>query len=216
MPLILNQKIKETVYLGIWKITETPEELIQLLRPDKEDGVVCSSFKNETRKKHWLSSRLLLKMMLRVENLKVMAYEFGKPNIPGFGGHFSVSHSGEYAAVILSNSDPVGIDIEMIRDKIQRVSERFLDPDELKSFSKNNKPEVLHVYWGAKEALYKLNGKPDIDLRKDIYIEPFDYLCIGEGSCWAWMKTREGKRHYKVHYWKMEGYMLVWVAAGSQ
>ena len=215
MPLILSHKIDESTVLGVWKIDETSEDLKNKLALDVNDEKYFESFGNEKRKKHWLSYRLILQELLKTSNIKVIYDKFGKPGIPGFQGHFSVSHSGDFSAAIVSYELPVGIDIERIRDRIERISERFLSKEELDHTGNNYRLEKLHVSWGVKESLYKLYGKPDVDLQNDIRIEPFDYLCIGEGTCRAAMKTLEGLGFYNIFYRKIEDYMMVWAISHS-
>jgi 4'-phosphopantetheinyl transferase len=209
MPLILCHIINESTFLGVWKIDETSESLRQQLYLDENDEKYLGSFGNEGRKRHWLSYRLILQELLKTRQVKVIYDKYGKPRIPDFTGHFSVTHSGDFAAAIVSYTMPVGIDIERIRERIERVAERFLSLGEMEQISENDRLEKLHICWGAKESLYKLYGKPEIDFQKDIHIKPFDYFCIGEGQCQAEMNTPEGSGFYAVFYRKIEDYMLV-------
>jgi 4'-phosphopantetheinyl transferase len=210
MPLILNHKINESTFLGVWKITETSESLRKQLYLDENDEKYFGSFGNEVRKKHWLSYRLILRELLKTDSIKIIYDEYGKPRIPDLKGHFSVTHSGDFASAIISYEMPVGIDIERIRERIERVAERFLSSEEQDQAGDNDRLVKLHIYWGAKESLYKLYGKPDVDFRADIRIGAFDYLCIGEGACRAEMNTPEGMGFYTIFYRKIEDYMLVW------
>jgi phosphopantetheinyl transferase len=180
------------------------------LELDENDEKYFKAFGNELRKKHWLSYRLILQELLKGKTIKIIYTEYGKPFIPSFNGYFSVSHSGDFAVAIVSYKMAVGIDIEKIRDRIERVTERFLTREELDQAGNSNRLEKLHICWGAKESLYKLYGKPDVDLQQDIRIRPFNYLCIGEGACQATMNTPEGLGFYSVFYRKIEDYMLVW------
>lgn len=216
MPLILYCKINESTFLGVWKIEETTENMKQQLYMDENAGKYFESFGNESRKKHWLSYRLILQELLKTNTHKIIYDEYGKPGMPDFKGHFSVSHSGDYAAAVVSHENPVGIDIERIRERIERVTERFLSIEEMDKIGDDNRLEKFHICWGAKESLYKFYGKPEVDLQKDIHIEPFDYLCIGEGTCLARMKTPEGVGLYDIFYRKIEDYMLVWAKSKEQ
>jgi 4'-phosphopantetheinyl transferase len=210
MPLVLHHNINESTSLGAWKIDETPDNLKQQLDLDENDGRQVMSFGNELRKKHWLSYRLILQKLLKKNKVRVIYDEFGKPGIPDFKGHLSVSHSGNFAAAIVSLHSPVGIDIERIRERIERVSERFMSKAEHENTGNKDRLEKLHIYWGAKESLYKLHGKPEVDLQNDIRIEPFDYLCIGEGTCRAAMNKPDGTGYYNIFYRKIEDYIMVY------
>jgi 4'-phosphopantetheinyl transferase len=210
MPLILKHTINESTSLGVWKIIETVESMTRLIELDENARQYFGTFGNELRRKHWLSYRLILRELLPAKNMEIIYDEYGKPGMPDFNGHFSVSHSGDFASAIVSYETPVGTDIERIRDRIERVAERFLTLEELDQVGYNDRLEKLHIYWGAKESLYKLNGKPNVDLQKDIRIEPFDYLCIDEGICRATMNTPGGVGSYNIFYRKIEDYILVW------
>jgi 4'-phosphopantetheinyl transferase len=215
MPLILNQSINESTSLGVWKIIETVESMTRLIQLDGNARQYFGTFGNELRRKHWLSYRLILQQLLPAKNMEIIYDEFGKPGMPDFNGHFSVSHSGDFAVAIMSTEAPVGIDIERIRERIERVAERFLTLEELEQIGHHDRLEKLHICWGAKESLYKLNGKPDVDLQTDIRIEPFDYLCIGESTCRATMNTNGEVGSYNIFYRKIEEYMLVWAVCCS-
>jgi 4'-phosphopantetheinyl transferase len=215
MPLILNHKVNESTFLGIWKIEETPENLKKQLVLDETDEKCFFAFGNELRRKQWLSYRLILRELLKTDKIKIIYDKYGKPGIPGFNGHFSISHSGDFAAVIVSHELPVGIDIERIRERIERVAERFMSGEELHHTGNKDRMEKLHIYWGAKESLYKLYGKPEVDLQNDIRIDPFDYLCNGEGTCKATMNTPAGSGFYYIFYRKLEDYMMVWATGSS-
>ena len=54
--------------------------------------------------------------------------EDGKPMIEGY--HISISHTLGYVAVILSRDYEVGVDIEYVSDRVNRISSRFLRDDE--------------------------------------------------------------------------------------
>jgi 4'-phosphopantetheinyl transferase len=215
MPLILYHKINDSTFVGVWKLDETAESMRQKLYLDENDEKYFGSFGNEIRKKHWLSYRLILQELLKTDKIKIIYDVYGKPGMPDFKGHFSVTHSGDFAAAIVNYEMSVGIDIERIRERIERVTERFLSLEELEEIGDNDRLEKLHICWGAKESLYKLYGKPEVDFQADIRINPFDYLCIGERRCGAMMNTPEGVGFYDIFYRKIEDYMLVWAIRHS-
>jgi phosphopantetheinyl transferase len=105
---------------------------------------------------------------------------------------------------------PVGIDIERIRDRIDRVAGRFLSDQEAGWVREYHRLEKLHICWGAKESLYKLNGKANVDIKTDIELEQFEYFCSENGVFRATMKTPEGTGLFTIRYSKIEDYMLVY------
>ena len=210
MPLLKIEQINASTQLGIWKIEETADELRTRARLTPEEADLYITFKNETRRKQWLSYRILLNEMLPAGVPLLVYNEFGKPALKECNLFLSISHSGEYAVTIISKTDPVGIDIERIADRIERIKCRFLVPEEEQQITETNRLEKLYIYWGAKESLYKIYGRPEVELQRDIFIDPFDYLCSGKGQCSGRMKTPEGEESYTVFYESIAGYMLVY------
>lgn len=63
----------------------------------------------------------------------------------------SVSHTRGYAAILLSDKDEVGLDIERRSERVAGIASRFIRPDEQ---AVNNDEQLL--IWSAKETVYKL------------------------------------------------------------
>ena len=196
--------------LGIWKIDEVKEKLREQIDLDPAGENQYISFKSETRKKQWLSYRILLRKMLFPE-LPVLEYDaFGKPRLKNTDLFISITHSGDYSAVITSKTCPVGIDIERLKDRIHRIKDKFLTAEEDRQIGKANRLEKLYVAWGAKEALYKIYGKPGVEFQRDIFLGSFDYLCSGIGQCSARMNTSGGAEKFDIFYERISDYMLVY------
>lgn len=73
----------------------------------------------------------------------------GSPYIQDFDGCISVSH-GAGTAILAVSEMPVGVDIEENRAQLQRVSHKFINPED-------ESPSLLHA-WTAKEAAFKAAG----------------------------------------------------------
>jgi len=216
MPLILTKKINYDLSLNVWRLDETLEDLNAQVILDVEEENYLNSFGNVTRKKQWLGYRILLQHLLEGKRIKICYDQFGKPFIPGSECHLSVSHSVDYVAAIINRKGHIGIDIERIRERIERVKDRFLSEEELKNIGAEQRLEKLHICWGAKESLYKWYGKPDVDFKADMMLEQFHYLCIGKGMFRATMNLPEGIGYFTIHYQKIGDYMLVWAVPSSQ
>ena len=210
MPLIFNRAIDRSTRLGLWKIEEEETPLKKQAGLDSSEERQFASFKNEVRKKQWLSYRALLRQILAPYRGTLEYDSFGKPRLRNSKLNISVAHSGDYAAVIISKNSAVGIDIERLKDRIYRIKDRFLTAEEDKNLGEINRLEKLYVAWGTKEALYKLYGKPEVEFQRDIMIESFDYLCTGIGQCVASMSTPETHEKYDVFYERISDYMLVY------
>ena len=210
MPLMLIKEIDVQTRLGIWKIDEPKEALKEQVELDPTEENLYSSFKSEVRKKQWLSYRILLKKMLFPDYSFLEYDSFGKPHLRNSRLYLSISHSGDFSAVITSKTSPVGIDIERLKERIYRIKDKFLTVEETLEIGEADRLEKLTIAWGAKEALYKIYGKPEVDFQRDIFIESFTYLCGGKGQCTALLTTPEGAEKYDIFYERISDYMLVY------
>ena len=209
MPFLLEISPAAGVRAGIWRITETAEELLAKVLLNASETTLYASFKHELRKRQWLAYRVLLKHLLAPLGTELSYDPNGKPFLDSLSHHISVSHAGEFAAVAVSDHAAVGVDIEIIKERIERVRERFLQKTEMESLASENRLEQLYVYWGGKEALYKIHGEPAIDFRNDIYIHPFDYLCNTNQYCKAELTVNGMQKDYTLYFKKTEDFMLV-------
>ena len=210
MGIYFKKQIDQSSTIGIWEINETPDALYNNILLNKEESLLFSSFKNELRKLHWLSYRNLLKEIISPEEYSHVVYdENGKPFLSNKSDYLSVSHSGKYSAAIINKKQAVGIDIENIHPRIEKLAYKFLSEKELKSIDENNKTETLQVYWGAKEALYKLLGIKDLLFPENIFIYPFCYK--NSGKIEAEIKINTFNKKFNLYYEQIEEYILVHV-----
>jgi 4'-phosphopantetheinyl transferase len=209
--MILDIVPKKNIRLGIWNITESVEILNSLIHLTPSDEIIYNRMKNENRKKQWLSYRILLQHFSGKQPLEIQYNEFGKPFIKNrVHQNFSASHSRSYAAVISGTSPWVGIDIEKISPRLLRVRERFLSKKELDEFGTPVNLEKLCIFWCAKEALYKVYGIPEVDLKNDIFIHSFDYICTTSGHFTATITKPEKNKEFTLWYIKLEDHILVY------
>jgi 4'-phosphopantetheinyl transferase len=210
MPVLFKDFLQNGSIIGVWQITESVDELSDKIKLTDEESVILETYKHENRKKQWLSYRVLIHELIE-ENYHISYSDFGKPflKIQKKNKHISITHSGDYSAVIINEHQTVGIDIEKPARRIERVSERFLSEDELNFIDTKNKHEHLTVCWTAKEALFKIHGNLCYDFREQINIEPFSYSEAGEIDC-AILGDEKQYKH-KVYYRKINDYFLAHV-----
>lgn len=171
MAELLRKTIDESTFYAIWHISESVEELKSASSLRKAEEELYQSFVAESRKKQWLAYRLLIKTLLKPEDFPVEYDQSGKPFLAGSGFHISVTHTEDLAAVIISRNARVGIDLEKIKPRIEKVRDKFLSSEESESVGKEKELEQLTIAWSAKEALYKLYGKRNLDFRENIKVE---------------------------------------------
>ncbi|WP_017257226.1 4'-phosphopantetheinyl transferase family protein [Pedobacter arcticus] len=210
MPITFYQDINSDTAIGLWKITETPAELEAQLQLKEHEIVLLKSLGKEKRNLHWLATRVLLRKMINTnEYIDFQVDESGKPYLANHPHHISLSHSYDYAAVMVSKTRKVGIDIEVIKSKIERVQQKFLADKELEFIGKTDRIEKLYVCWCAKEALYKLNGKKETSFKDHIKLNDFTYA--DEGMLKAKIEKNNRFKNYVVNFKRIEDYMLGYV-----
>jgi 4'-phosphopantetheinyl transferase len=170
MPLHFVQALSPTALLGLWHLTEPPEMLWPLL-PSTYRALIPPTA-GPTRQAHWLGVRALAHALAALllpssdpNKLLIQNDAEGRPWLTGAPQplEISLSHSGEWAAAIVSTAGRAGVDIEIVRDKARRLASMFLSDDEMAAAAAL--PEATQRYsllWSAKETLYKLASRPGL------------------------------------------------------
>lgn len=181
MPLLYKS---ETPLLGVWKITETTGELLQLIDRPEAHAALQEVAGSEARTKERLAVLVLLKTLLGRE-ATIGHRENGAPFLPDEPLRISLSHTKGYAAVLLSENRNPGIDIEYRSDRVNRIHHRFLGAEENAFISAGHETEHRLICWCAKETLFKAIGQSGVDLIRHLHIRPFPFqsqgiLCASE------------------------------------
>ncbi len=219
MPLLLTRHLSPTATHGIWQIAED-EAIFRIdlpLTPDEENDL--ARFK-DLRRLEWLASRWLLhKLTGAPERLPLAKNVFAKPfflDAPDL--HCSLSHSHGIVGALL-DTQPCGCDIQVLVEKMRRLAHKFIGPDEKTYFEKqplDTQFDLMHVFWTAKESLYKVYGLKELDFREHLRLEPFDWY-RGSGQTRGWVEKGNHREHYTVISEKMilpeETGEMVWTVA---
>lgn len=169
MPVIEDFNVSSKTRYVLWEITENYETLFSGLELDLKSKQMLSQKKSETHKNQFLAVRYLLKYLsIDLHNLN-----YNSLGNPFFENNYkiSISHSGVYVAVIISDTD-VGIDIETINDRILKIKSKYLETELNYPLELNT--ETSLVYWNIKESVFKAVDKPVIDFKKNILVPPLD------------------------------------------
>jgi len=204
MPQFFSEKISHVGDVYVWKVSETEADLLSLRRLSVSEQSHLQSLKNPQKRLHWLAYRVLLREALGVD-FEISYLDDGKPLLLSPQKFLSVSHSKDFAAIFLSDTQPVGIDIEKISDRIQKVVPKFLSETEQQN-SDLSDSSLLHFYWGAKEAVYKLFNQHRLLFAEQIHI---DSINTKEQTAVAHIQTDCIQAKAQLIYREIEGYMLV-------
>ena len=133
------------------------------------DVASASRFQNDKRRREHLAWRRVVRNELG-RGVTIDYNEVGAPIVDSPNTYISVAHGGESVAVAIAD-EPVGVDIESLDRNYARIKSRFMTPAEENLSTMEEWPAVV---WTAKEAIYKLYGKREVDLTEDIHITAFD------------------------------------------
>lgn len=181
MPLFFQQQINPHTRLAIWKIEEE-ERFFQV--------PLQRSITHRHKRLQHLAGRYLLRILFPQFPLQLIQIaDTRKPFLQDEGFHFSISHCGDFAAAIVSTENRVGVDIEVVWDKIQKVQHKFVSEEEIelvrsgwavaipdsKRLSHDSELLTLNaqltLIWSCKEAVYKWYGSGAVDFKKHMQVQ---------------------------------------------
>ncbi|WP_345950561.1 4'-phosphopantetheinyl transferase superfamily protein [Mucilaginibacter sp. PAMB04274] len=212
MAIAFRKQVDADTEIALWRIEEDADTLYHKLQLNEQEKAYVDQLANGKRHLHWLGTRVLLRTMLNTTNyIDCRIDTHGKPYLYDMPYHISLSHSFDYAAVMISKSRPVGIDIEQIKQKVERIAPKFLRHEEQAAIDADNKIAHLYVCWCAKEAIYKCYGQKEVSFLDNIALERFPFTA--EGSLQAHLHKGELHIDYKVDFLQYEDYMIGYVKA---
>jgi 4'-phosphopantetheinyl transferase len=210
MAIAYRKQVDDDTEFAIWKIEEQADELYNQLQLKEDEKAYYEKLRASKRNLHWLGARVLLRKMLRTdEYIDCKVDEHGKPYLVNLPYHISLSHSFDYAAVMISKRRPVGIDIEQVNEKVERIARKFMRKEELDFIDDEHRIPQLYVCWCAKEAIYKCFGQKEVSFVNNILLDKFtlaDY-----GSLDAHLIKDDINLNFKVGYLQYEDYMVGYV-----
>jgi len=207
MPLYKTINYNSTTQILVWEITESLEELLGNVVLKEKTQLRLNAMKSEMHQRAFLSVRMLLQEM-GYTDFELHYDEFGKPYFND-GKHISITHSHHFSAIIISD-ETVGIDIEMQREKIIRIADKFVNPRELsrlQQFDVQDYIKKLTVKWGAKEAIFKIRNEKGISFKDHIQVRTFE---IVDQKTTAVLEFENIKQVFSIYFEEFEKFTLVY------
>lgn len=205
--LLRKENINDDVLIGIRKMSNDRDLLISLLPEGQRDIILkqVSEMRAKTRVIEWLNTRVLLYELLGKEKT-ISNHPSGRPFLIDKSYKISISHSRGYVAILLSKSTPVGIDIETISERVTKVANKFISESEYIDLDN----EVVHLllHWSAKETLFKLLKKGEVDFKEHLHILPFNPQ--KRGTFTAKEYRTEAQKIYTINYEVFDDAVLTW------
>ena len=215
MPLVYQQNINASTKLGVWHIEEPESFFLEQVPLQRE-------ITHPNKRLQHLAGRYLLKELypdFPYELIRIA--DTRKPFLENEAYHFSISHCGKYAAVIVSTDHRVGVDVELISAKVEKVKHKFLSETE-QALLKDaiNTPhsifneKILTAAWSIKESLYKWQGSSEVDFIKHLQIIQLNADDVeGIAHCKI---LKEGQIDLQVHLLFFNNNCVSWVLAPIQ
>jgi 4'-phosphopantetheinyl transferase len=151
------------VYVANFSALPDPKDRKELMATlNQERRLRIAKAANEKIRRQCLASALLLQSVLRSKGLDpntVTVNRYGKPEIEGIC--FNISHSGNLVVCAVSDQ-PIGCDIEKLREAPRKVSGRFFSEREkqyLNQYEGMKFDREFFRLWTMKEAYVKLTGE---------------------------------------------------------
>ncbi len=212
MPIIHRQQLEPAGVIGWWEIEEDEAWFKAQMQLSAVEMQQLDQIKGR-RRLEWLAVRQLVHLLSgRSERGALVKDHYGKPHLDASPWHISVSHSWNLAAAVAA-PQPVGVDIQRIVRKIDRLQHKFLSETELETVSGPDRLEKLHVYWCAKEALYKAYGRRELDFCKHLHVAPMD-LAGSSNHTQGWVAKNGFLQSFDLFYRRIPGdYILVYAMA---
>jgi phosphopantetheinyl transferase len=206
MPLFKTIHFNSSTQIFVWKITESFEQLNNEVQLNDKNCIRLKGMKSEMHQRGFLSVRKLLQEA-RYNDFDLYYDELGKPHLTD-DKYISITHSHHFSAIIVSD-ETVGIDIELQREKIIRIADKFvdtefsyLDQNDLESYIKK-----LTVIWGAKEAIFKIRNEKGISFKDHIEVMPF---CLDDTKGKAVLDFEGVVQDFDIYFEEIENFTLVY------
>jgi phosphopantetheinyl transferase len=203
MPLVYQQNINAVTKIGVWRITETENFFLQQVPLQNE-------ITHPHKRLQHLAGRFLLKELYPDFPLALIQIaDTRKPFLPNETYHFSISHCGDYAAVVVSKQHRVGVDIEAVTNKIQRIIPKFLTDAEQQLIATDAVSKTATLLWSVKEAVFKWKSTGGVDFKKHITIKKIE-PGIDEGTVYC---IFENETTLQVSYIFFSNHSLTWLVS---
>lgn len=208
MPIYYQQNINDFTQLAVWKIEEAESFFTQKV-------TIQQQVTHPHKRLQHLAGRFLLPYLYpNFPSDLIQIADTRKPYLTNEAYHFSISHCGDYAAAIVSSTQRVGVDVELVTHRVNKIRHKFLHPSELSNWDiealeEQEKFRTLTLLWSAKEAMFKWWGRGDIDFSECMRVEKS--ILLPSGILNARFQKDNFTASLELHYQLSNELSLVWL-----
>ena len=204
MPFLKEFIINYNTKIKLWKLNLGELNYFEL---DVHDSSLLKSKKSQLAKEQFLAVRKILH--LENPSYKIRYDESGKPYINS-DLNISISHSKCMAAIVFSEHNLAGIDIEHKQNKIISIQNKFLNDSEKLENEYQYNVDYLTMMWTAKESIYKALGVKGVSFSDNIIIKNINKN-KGHGY---YIKGKE-KYKFDLKFFSIEEYILCYAQSNN-
>jgi 4'-phosphopantetheinyl transferase len=206
VPLYKEIVLNESTQIYVWKITEPLALLMDEVQLNEKNALRFNGMKSELHQRGFLSVRKLLQHV-GYSDLDLYYDSFGKPHLND-GKHISITHSHEFSAIILSSQN-TGIDMELKRDKIIKIAEKFNDSEFLFLNKEAHSDYIsrLTVIWGIKESVFKICNEAGISFKNHIRVHSFE---MTDKQTTALLDMDGIQKLFEIYFHEIDNFTLVY------
>lgn len=211
MPYCTTIKPSSGIEIALWHLTEELSELLTLWGK-AELPAHYHAAKAEKRRREIVATALLMRHCLG-EDVTLRHAPNGAPIIDK--RYISISHTASHVAVATHATRRIGVDIERMGSRAERVISRFLSPQEIASLpdeenklpcATSHRAAAIHIAWSVKEAVYKVYPSA-VEFCEDIILTPLTTLPDGTTTVLLPATGTTLQAHYTLY----DGCSLAWV-----
>jgi 4'-phosphopantetheinyl transferase len=173
MPQIFTTGLQPSGNLLLWQVDEELTWFKDQLDLVPSLWVEYESIWIEAIQHRWLASRYAVQQVTQQSPLELFKDQSGKPYLGVERKPLSLSHCEGFVASIHSDVS-VGIDVERISSRVQKIKNYFMRDEELNLLGEEN--EQLILAWSAKESIYKWLGEKHLGYKSQLWIRSIDFL----------------------------------------
>ena len=183
MPIFFELEVDSVTRFAIWRIEEPEDFFIAKVTLQR-------SITHPHKRLQHLAGRYLLQHLFPdFPTELIQLADTRKPFLADEAYHFSISHCGDFAAAIVSANRRVGIDVELLSDKVQRIRHKFISEGEERILNTQYSILKSHVdaqigaatlLWSCKEAIFKWYGAGNVDFRADMQLQQLETVAEKE------------------------------------
>lgn len=139
--------------ITVWSADEETAFYRNFLRENNFPITIADSIRNPEKRRQWYVSRYVL---TQTYPEAIQYYSDQKPMLMN-GPRISLSHSRNEVAIMISHGEG-GIDIQWPDEKLLRIAEKFINPEDLIPFKGISSLDAHTLLWSVKEAVFKFYG----------------------------------------------------------